>query len=369
MNAVHVDVVSVCVDIPQPPDDSLLGSRRVFDFVEADSRMSLNGVRTAIAFKGLLAQVEVHEKEFGSALHVIKLWAKSRRIYGHNFAFVSSVGLAVATLIAAAESGAKRGGEIVLAFFDFVVSKVVMTYPHVPVIVVEDSMKETDPPTHPGLLDTWSKTTPRDPMTVLTPSFPHVNSCKTMCLASVRIFSVEVARAHELLKRAQQSNSRPSWEELVAPTDAGLASAPALIVVTATGDDAPSLERAAGFTESKIRFLWYSAEAVGLDGRLLPARILSERSSESRAVRFVFVVRTQSGASTAMLDAADRVAHEFRFFLKPAADSSPPLRVECQVAANESPLFNTVVAEASETLIHQRVPRHSAPKCPPTPTR
>ena len=77
MNGIAVDIVPVCVSSTTPPTDEEIDGVHFFDRVEAAERISLNGIRTALAFQRFIAAFGVVPETFSFALRGIKAWAKS----------------------------------------------------------------------------------------------------------------------------------------------------------------------------------------------------------------------------------------------------------------------------------------------------
>jgi poly(A) polymerase Pap1 len=76
MNGLAVDVVPAPINVATPPADADLDNVEIFDCVHADYRVTLNGIRTAVAFHRFFETLPFDAAVFSRALRAIKSWAK-----------------------------------------------------------------------------------------------------------------------------------------------------------------------------------------------------------------------------------------------------------------------------------------------------
>ena len=296
VSGLHVDVVTVPVDSPAAPTSEELDDVRIFDKVAAENRLSLNGIRTAVAFRRLLAPPQgrgsaaaaatadatpsfIEPDEFGIALRAVKLWAKARHVYGHNFCYPSGVGYA-ALLLRVAQRHARNvhnAEQLFRRFFDVIGHEWASKHPELPLVTVDSTALPPRPDLYrrwAGRPDSWDPDSmPMGAITVLTPSYPHVNSCHTACASSARVFVRELQRARAFMKRVKAETDRTYWRSLIVAETGFLDNAAGVVAVSVDSGSRELEPVNVGFLESKMKFLWYCAEAAGLDARLFPGRL------------------------------------------------------------------------------------------------
>ncbi len=70
----EIDMVLATITSAEPPTDDELLDVNIFDKCSPESRMSLNGIRTALVFQQYLRQTDA--AVFASVLKAVKTWAK-----------------------------------------------------------------------------------------------------------------------------------------------------------------------------------------------------------------------------------------------------------------------------------------------------
>jgi hypothetical protein len=252
----------------------------------------------------------------------------ARLVYGHNFAFPSSVGLAVMLLrLRDGSTATTTEYDLFRRFISTYADMGVARLQNMPVLTAASTVNPY--PQHhrrwTGLPDNWdvtvSEAPPGEPLVVLTPSYPHINSCHTVCQSSLRAFVKELARAKTYLQTAVPLTTSHPWRYLVVRPPDFLATAAGAVVITAAASTARSLLSVAGLAESKLRHLWYCAEAAGLDARLYPERLEHVDPPLSHPMAAMFVMRVEPGGATSASLAAHeleatvrRTMNEFSFF-------------------------------------------------------
>lgn len=74
MHGFEIDMVLATLNSPEPPTDEELMDVTIFDRTGPESRISLNGIRTALVFQSMLKQADADV--FAVVLKAIKTWAK-----------------------------------------------------------------------------------------------------------------------------------------------------------------------------------------------------------------------------------------------------------------------------------------------------
>ena len=252
------------------------------------------------------------------------LCVAARLVYHHNYGFPSGVALAVLLLNLARIHPTATSSDLFRLFFVHYGGLWESQYPDLAPMHLNESLNPY--PQHyrrwAGLPDTWEAVpNQRDAFVVLTPSYPHVNSCHTMSFTSMRLFVAEVCRARDLFTTSVPPTCQHPWRLAIQPPT-WVTTFDAVVHVTVASTSQENFGLLAGFVESKIKYLWYCLEGAGIDAFLYPGKItapccVAETSMEGGpSVTFVCGVRN-GGASSKQLNAAVmRALEEFAYFIE-----------------------------------------------------
>jgi poly(A) polymerase Pap1 len=355
MSDLAVDIVPLSVDLPAPPEDAQLDDVMIFERVAAESRICLNGIRTAVAFRRLIQDGACTNLDtFSNTLRAIKSWARARHIYGHNYGYPSSVGYAV-MLFATAQRHPRSNEHALFRHFLDDYAAWASTFPRLALVAANRDLNPY--PQHyrrwAGLPDSFdADSTSMSPLVVLTPSYPYVNSCYTACSSAARCLAEELLRAKAYCESHICPTDPTPWRQLMVPPPDFLAGAAGVVFVLAAAGSPGGLAAVSGFAESKIRFLWYCCEAVGLDCRLYPGKFHSPFTHAPPPHAVMLVLRVagfRTPSPTKDLDSVVRAAvEEFAFFAasvppETAGSASDVLPLDCRYAPRDSATFRKVV--------------------------
>jgi poly(A) polymerase len=189
---IDFDVSFVCLNLPTIPPDfdpssDAVFSRFLFGRNQTDV-LTLCGIRNALYLKRAMKR---HKAAFRNLVRFVRVWAKSRLIYGHCFGFISGI----ECQLLSAHIIRRHAGEteLVERFFEFCGTRDWHREP----------FKLTEVGTLPG--NQWNE----DKMVILTPVYPAQNTARMATAETVAVMKREFEIG---LRKCRESCS---WEEFV----------------------------------------------------------------------------------------------------------------------------------------------------------
>jgi poly(A) polymerase len=148
---------------------------------------SLNGVRVAEAILRLVPEPAT----FSLTLRALKLWARRRKLYSSVLGFLGGVNLAILAAFVCQKYPLATPAALLLAFFR-VYARWPWPSPAHPVLLCP-----LPPPPHPAA---GTRPLPPSLMTIMTPTFPAMNSAHNVGLPQLRRLQEELRRAESLTR-------------------------------------------------------------------------------------------------------------------------------------------------------------------------
>jgi poly(A) polymerase Pap1 len=199
---IDIDMTFVHLKLPTIPPNLDCLSDSLFSLLlppqDEKGQTSLGGVRTT---NYLIRRMRPHMEVFLDLVRFLRLWAKSRLIYGHSFGYLAGIDCQLLAAITVLQNQGQRAPDaLVLKFFELCV---VHPWGNTPLAL--------EHPTIPK--DKWSK----QPMVILAPTSPPgrapINTMKRCTPETAELIKREFAIG------LQKARGKRPWKEFMEPPD------------------------------------------------------------------------------------------------------------------------------------------------------
>ena len=186
------------------PEINLLEDRYLAH-TDLTSVMSLNGPRTNMLLVKLIPSPTL--EPFQTLLRFIRIWAKARAVYGNRYGYLGGVNMALLSAFIVQRYPTASPSLLIYLFFQDLAD-----YPWPKPIYINHPNK--------GIWKSWDPQNPKDQydlMPIITPSYPTINSLKSVILSTKARLLDEFARGAKLAKKCIFEGKK--WSKIIEPTD------------------------------------------------------------------------------------------------------------------------------------------------------
>lgn len=239
---VSVDLIFCSLQLSSVPKSQELSDLNLLRGLDDTDLRCVNGTRVTRRILDLVPQTKV----FRMALRAIKLWAKSRALYGNIVGYPGGVAYAMMVARICQLYPRSAAPNIILKFF-FLMRK--WNWPS-PVILQHHEeaplqLREWDPSVYGG--------DKRHLMPVITPAYPRMNSCHTIGPSTKMVLLREMERAEGIMRDIY--NSQRPWKDLFQRHSFFTESYKHYICVITAGRTREAQQAWSGLVESKVKWL------------------------------------------------------------------------------------------------------------------
>ncbi|KAH0791611.1 Poly(A) polymerase beta [Histomonas meleagridis] len=199
-DTVDIDLSFAHVDMDNVPGDIDLSDDTLLNNLDQQAVNSINGVRT----NDMMLELVPNKQAFRILLRFIRLWSRSRAIYGNVYGYLGGVNCALLSAFII-ERYPEAAPATLISMFFYELSE--WKWPR-PIYINTPNI---------GLLPSWDASTSNDLMPIITPAYPCINSLRSATKSTRMRMTEEFKRGFKITNSIIMKGKK--WSLLIAPSN------------------------------------------------------------------------------------------------------------------------------------------------------